>query len=120
ETSEPWLTLPIGNGLEINLGIQKNRALVCFYMYQGGKKERNVEMLAFLQKHRTEIDSEIEGLNWEQTSEEKVTRHITKIEESSYLDSENKEKIFKFFIETSKSFKEIFGKKAEEYFNLQN
>ena len=120
ETSEPWLTLPIGNGLEINLGIQKNRVLVCFYMYQGGKKEKNVEMLAFLQKYRAEIDSKIHGLIWEQTSEEKVTRHITKSKELSYLDSENKEKIFKFFIETSKSFKEIFGKKAEEYFNLQN
>ena len=44
ETSEPWLTLPIGNGFEINLGIQKNKVLVCFYMYQGGKKERNVEV----------------------------------------------------------------------------
>ena len=118
-TFEPWLTLPIASGLQVNLGLQKNKVIVCFYMYQGGEKEKNENLLAFLQEHRAEIDSKIPGLNWEQTSEDKVTRHIAKSDELSYLNSENKEKIFKFFIKNSKLFIEVFGKIAEDYFKTQ-
>ncbi len=107
-TSEAWLNKSIENGITVNLGIQKNRVVVSLYICQG-EKEKNENTFAFFQKHRADIDSKIPDLNWEQRDESNNTRKISTSKDLCFTESKHKEDIFKYFVEMSNRFIDVFS-----------
>ena len=71
--------------------------------------EKNENTFAFFQKHRADIDSKIPGLNWEQRDESNNTRKISTSKDLCFTESKHKEDIFKYFVEMSNRFIDVFS-----------
>ena len=93
-------------GGTINVIINKDNCRAELYL-NTGDQSRNKSIFDTLAEHRVEIDSKISGLEW-QRMDSKVTCRIRIDLSLSYLNAEDKQGIFEFFVNTSKRMMDVF------------
>ena len=70
---------------------------------------RNKVIFDTLAEHKSEIDSQISGLEW-QRMDDKVTCRVRLDRPFSYLNPDDKQMIFEFFVEKSQEMMDLFTK----------
>ena len=96
-------TMPGGN---INVIINKDNCRVELYI-NSGEQARNKEIFDKLSAQKSEIDSKIDGLEW-QRMDDKVTSRVRLDMPYSYLNPDDKQEIFDFFVEKSQAMMDLF------------
>ena len=100
-------TIPGGN---ICININKDNCKVYLYIDNGpGEKTKNKDIYDSLYKYKSDIDNHLKNLEW-QRMEEKAACRININMPYSYLNPDNKQDIFDFFIEKSKQMMDLFKK----------
>lgn len=98
-------TMPGGT---INVIINKDNCRVELYI-NTGEQARNKHIFDTLATHKAEIDSQIEGIEW-QRMDNKITCRLRLDRPYSYLNPDDKQNIFDFFIENSQKMMDLFTK----------
>ena len=98
-------TLPGGG---INVIINQDNCRVELYL-NIGDQAKNKQIFDTLANHKSEVDSQIEGLEW-QRMDDKVTCRVRLDMPYSYLNPEDKQKIFEFFVAKSQLMMDVFTK----------
>lgn len=93
-------------GGNINVCIKKNDCRIELYL-NTGEKEKNKMIFDALANNKTDIDSQIAGLEWQRKDDMK-TCSICLYRPYSFLNPDDKQKIFDFFLEYSKKMMDLF------------
>lgn len=96
------------SGGSINVIINKDNCRVELYI-NSGEQARNKEIFDKLSAHKSSIDSQINGLEW-QRMDDKVTCRVRLDMPYSYLNPDDKQNIFDFFVEKSQAMMDLFTK----------
>ena len=105
------------SGGNINVIITKDNCRVELYI-NTGEQTTNKAVFDKLVSCQTEIDALIQGLEW-QRMDEKVTCRIRVDKPYSYLNPDDKDSIFEFFLKTSQKMMDVFTKYGTKL-NLTN
>lgn len=98
-------TMPGGT---INVIINKDNCRVELYI-NTGEQARNKHIFDTLATHKAEINSQIEGIEW-QRMDNKIICRLRLDRPYSYLNPDDKQNIFDFFIENSQKMMDLFTK----------
>ena len=98
-------TMPGGS---INIIINQDNCRVELYL-NTGEQAKNKQIFDTLATHKSEVDSQIDGLEW-QRMDDKVTCRVRLDMSYSYLNPDDKQKIFEFFVEKSQLMMDVFTK----------
>lgn len=96
------------SGGSINVIINKDNCRVELYI-NSGEQARNKEIFDKLAAHKSNIDAQINGLEW-QRMDDKVTCRVRLDMPYSYLNPDDKQRIFNFFVEKSQEMMDLFTK----------
>ncbi len=96
------------SGGSINVIINKDNCRVELYI-NSGEQAWNKEIFDKLSAHKSSIDSQINGLEW-QRMDDKVTCRVRLDMPYSYLNPDDKQNIFDFFVEKSQAMMDLFTK----------
>ena len=108
--TDNWMgkSVPTVRGGNINVIINMDNCRVELYL-NTGEQSKNKEIFDKLFANRTEIESQISGLEW-QRMDDKVTCRVRIDKTYSYLRAEDKLKIFDFFLTTAQAMMDLFTK----------
>ena len=81
-----------------------------------GNKEENKRIFDLYYLHKQDVEKEIKDLIWQRLDDKDASR-IRVDKQLSFLNPEDKEEIFQFFITTTENFQRVFAKFALEYAN---
>ncbi len=116
-TTDSWLGKSIKGlvGANINILIYNNQTRSEVYI-NTGDKTKNKELFDYLFAHKDEIEKSFgEELTWQRMSDKVTCRISIDSKDLSFLNPDNKEDIFKFFIDTSHRLMKAFTPYAKKY-----
>ena len=102
-------------GANINVLIYNNHTRAEVYI-SNSDKEKNKRLFDYLYAHKEDIEQQFEGqLTWQRLDERKGCRIRIDRNDLSYLEPEQQEEIFHFFIDTSNKLMKAFSPYAKKY-----
>ena len=105
-------TIPGGN---ICISINKDNCKVYLYIDNGpGEKTKNKRIYDSLYKHKSDIDKHIKDLEWQRMDEKSACRINIKMQQYSYLNPDDKQNIFDFFVKNSQQMMDLFNKLGDD------
>lgn len=99
-------------GGTINIGINKDNCRVELYI-NTGEQSKNKKIFDTLEEHKADINAKLPGLDW-QRMDDKVTCRIRIDRQLSYLNADDKDDIFDFFVSCSKDMWDLFTSYGEK------
>ena len=114
-TPDSWLGKGgIGiNGVSVNVCIAKECCRTEIYI-NTGEKVHNKEIYDFFFSHKDQLEMYLGKLKWERL-DDKITCRISQSKPLSYCKEEDQEKIFLFFVESTKKYITAFNQVAKQY-----
>lgn len=108
--TDNWISKSVRTiaGGTINVIINKDNCRVELYI-NAGEQSKNKEIFDTLAKHQTEIDAELSSMWW-QRMDDKITCRVRIDRPLSYLNPNDKQVIFEFFLTTSQRMMDLFTK----------
>ena len=100
-------------GTSINIVIGRVACRTEIYVNTGAR-EMNKRIFDFFYSHKDTIEAELGTLKWERL-DDKVTCRISQNKDFSYLQEDQWQKMFDFFISTTDNYLAAFSKLAVKY-----
>ena len=116
-TSDSWLSKSIKGmvGTDVNVLIFKNNIRAEVYI-SSADRERNKRLFDYLYARKEEIEQQFgDSLTWQRLDDKKACRIRIDRNDLSYLEPEQQEDIFAFFIDTSNRLMKAFAPYAKKY-----
>lgn len=113
--SDSWLGkggIGIG-GATVNICISKTTSRAEIYV-NTGDRNTNKQIFDFYFQHKDQIESELGEMKWERL-DDKVTCRISQEISKSYINEEEWETIFNFFVEKTEKYINTFSKISKKY-----
>jgi polyphosphate kinase len=116
-TSDSWLSKSIKGmvGTDVNVLIFKNNIRAEVYI-SSADRERNKRLFDYLYARKEEIEQQFgDSLTWQRLDDKKACRIRIDRNDLSYLEPEQQEEIFAFFLDTSNRLMKAFAPYAKKY-----
>jgi hypothetical protein len=122
-SKDNWIGIGVGlSGVNLNLVVTQNYTRTEIYINRGTQKE-NKEIFDFIEKHKKEIESELqETLIWQRMDDNVTSRIKWQMDDVSVFDQEDWSKMTNFLIESSEKMEKVFRgiiKKLRNYLKKQ-
>lgn len=113
-TDENYLKkrVPTIPGASVEVVIRQDGCRVELYLE--GDRDTNIRIFKSLEKEKTRLQKDFPGLSWDEADDKKSSRRIFLQADYRYTESEEKDSLFRFFLDNSQKMWDVFTKIGKE------